>query len=42
MATAMLMAWLGVTKKQYEQVMDRLGLDVNPPQGRDLPRRRLG
>jgi hypothetical protein len=33
MATAMLMAWRGVTREQYQQVLDRLDLDVNPPQG---------
>jgi hypothetical protein len=33
MATAMLMEWDGVTEEQYDAVMDKLGLDDNPPDG---------
>jgi hypothetical protein len=33
MPTAMLMAWPEATKEQYDQVMDHLGLDENPPEG---------
>ena len=29
----MLMAWSGATDDQYDQVMELLGLDQNPPEG---------
>ena len=33
MATVMSMRWQGVTQEQYDAVMDRLGLDDDPPSG---------
>ena len=33
MAVAMFMNWPGVTAEQYDAVMARLGLDVNPAAG---------
>jgi hypothetical protein len=36
MAVAMFMHWPGVTSEQYDAVMGRLELDVNPPAGEVL------
>jgi hypothetical protein len=33
MATVMAMRWEGVTPEQYAAIMDKLGLDDDPPQG---------
>jgi hypothetical protein len=33
MAVVMSMTWTGVTREQYDQVMERLGLDESPPDG---------
>jgi len=33
MATIMAMRWEGVTEEQYDAVMDKLGLDEDPPEG---------
>jgi hypothetical protein len=33
MATAVLLSWAGVTREQYDEVLEKLGLDADPPAG---------